>query len=301
MNLMFNLCTNSSTLTIFLLIKYILKIICIIIPFFVLFNAISSLTKTIIKGENLKEPINNFIKSLISSFTIFILPTIISFTFTNLLTFNEYPIKKCFSDASISNIEKLKEKEKNNRDKQKEENRQALEEAQAKQKEENKKNEALKDEIEKNNKIANKVVNFAISIANDNSHGYSNVSGHQLGEDGQYNCIGLVIKSYQNAGINLYKNGIFDINSMYTKLIENGFVDITDKVNLDTGEGLEKGDVLWMLKGNGHGHTEIYAGNGKLVGARADLDGINGDSSGNEITISSYYNMPWQKVLRYKK
>ena len=82
-------------------------------------------------------------------------------------------------------------------------------------------------------------------------------------------------------------------------LDEAGFEDVTAQINLKNGGGALKGDIFWMLQGNGkHGHTEMYYGDGKLVGARGDLDGKAGDSSGNEISVIPYANMGWQKVFR---
>ena len=45
---------------------------------------------------------------------------------------------------------------------------------------------------------------------------------------------------------------------------------------------LKAGDICWN-----RGHTEIYLGNGKWVGARNNNDGKPGDSDGQEITVGS--------------
>ena len=137
-------------------------------------------------------------------------------------------------------------------------------------------------------------VSFAVGVAEDNSHGYNN-KGNGYGPD-EYNCIGLVIRAYQHAGVNVRS---CNIPVMPERLQEAGFVEITSQVNLQTGEGLVKGDILWYLDGTGkHGHTELYTGNGSVVGARGDTDGVPGDSQGNEIVTAGYSNLGWQKVFR---
>jgi cell wall-associated NlpC family hydrolase len=60
------------------------------------------------------------------------------------------------------------------------------------------------------------------------------------------------------------------------------------------------GDVL-LHEGR---HTAIYIGNGQLVHASINekgtiVGGIPGDQTGKEICIRSYYNHPWNSVLRY--
>ena len=142
--------------------------------------------------------------------------------------------------------------------------------------------------------LIDRAVSFAVGIANDDSHGYNN-SGNGWGPD-EYNCIGLVMRAYKAAGND---PGVCNIDQMPEYLKSAGFEDVTSKVNLKTGNGAVKGDVFWMLDSTGkHGHTELYAGDGQLAGARGDFDGKTGDSSGNEITVSAYANMNWQKVFR---
>ena len=61
-------------------------------------------------------------------------------------------------------------------------------------------------------------------------------------------------------------------------------------------EDLLPGDVV--LSENDH--TELYIGDGKNVAAHGDLDGVNGDSSGREVSVSDYpTDRRWDGVLRY--
>ena len=136
----------------------------------------------------------------------------------------------------------------------------------------------------------------AINIANDNRHGYSQYN--RWGKP-DYDCSSLVVTVVQNSGIPVKTNGATYTGNMYSVFLKCGFKDVTNSVNLRTGQGLKRGDVLLNTK---H-HTEIYIGNGKNVGARISekgtIYGNAGDQTGQEIRTHSYYNYPWNYVLRY--
>ncbi len=141
--------------------------------------------------------------------------------------------------------------------------------------------------------LNDRIINTAVGIANDNSHGYNN-SGKGWGPE--YNCIGLVMQSCNMSGINV---GKCTIQKMPDYLIKAGYEDVTADINFKNGKGLKKGDILWMLDKTGkHGHTELAVGDGRLVGARNDDDGCPGDGTGREIAVSAYYNYSWQRVFR---
>lgn len=144
-------------------------------------------------------------------------------------------------------------------------------------------------------KIENYVQN-AINIANDNSHGYSQVN--RWGKD--YDCSSFVITVVENAGIPVKsKGGATYTGNMLSAFKKCGFTDVTSRVNLATGSGLVRGDILL----NRTHHTEIYIGNGKNVGAHISetggVTGKTGDQTVKEICTNNYYNFPWTNVLRY--
>ena len=136
----------------------------------------------------------------------------------------------------------------------------------------------------------------AINIANDNRHGYSQ---YNRWGNPDYDCSGLVIAVIQNTGIPVKTNGATYTGNMYQSFLMSGFKDITKSINLKTGQGLKRGDILLNPK---H-HTEIYIGNGRNVGARISergtIHGKAGDQTGQEIRTHKYYNYPWIYVLRY--
>ena len=139
-------------------------------------------------------------------------------------------------------------------------------------------------------------VQNAINIANDNTHGYSQVN--RWGKD--YDCSSLVITVVENAGIPVKsKGGATYTGNMLSAFKRCGFTDVTNRVNLATGAGLIRGDILL----NRTHHTEIYVGNGKNLGAHSSetggVTGQTGDQTGKEICTNAYYNYPWTNVLRY--
>lgn len=139
-------------------------------------------------------------------------------------------------------------------------------------------------------------VNNAINIANDNSHGYSQIN--RWGKD--YDCSSFVITVVENAGIPVKsKGGATYTGNMLSAFKKFGFIDVTHRVNLATGAGLIRGDILL----NTAHHTEIYIGNGMNVGSHISengtINGKTGDQTGKEICTNHYYNYPWTNVLRY--
>ena len=139
-------------------------------------------------------------------------------------------------------------------------------------------------------------VQNAINIANDNTHGYSQVNRWRK----DYDCSSLVITVVENAGIPVKsKGGATYTGNMLSAFKRCGFTDVTNRVNLATGAGLIRGDILL----NRTHHTEIYIGNGRNVGAHSSetggVTGKSGDQTGKEICTNAYYNYPWTNVLRY--
>lgn len=145
--------------------------------------------------------------------------------------------------------------------------------------------------------IIKKAVEWALAIANDNSHGYD--QSKRWG--GDYDCSALVISAYEQAGVPVKKKGATYTGNIKKVFLSNGFMDVTSKVTLSSGAGLEYGDVL-LKEGS---HTGISLGNGTLVHASINENGKTtggkaGDQTGKEICVRKYYNKPWDCVLRYK-
>ena len=142
--------------------------------------------------------------------------------------------------------------------------------------------------------VIEKAVQWAINTANDNSHGYSQTN--RWGNP-DYDCSSFVIMAYEQAGVPVKQAGASYTGNMRGAFISCGFVDVTYSVGLSTGYGIEAGDVLL----NYSAHTCISIGNGKVANCRTDEGHPQGgDQSGNEIRIQSYWNFPWNCVLRYK-
>ena len=85
-----------------------------------------------------------------------------------------------------------------------------------------------------------KAVTWAIEIANDPAHGYD--QDNRWGPD--YDCSSLVISAWQQAGVPVKTKGATYTGNMKSVFLSCGFKDVTSKVNLSTGSGMKRGDVL---------------------------------------------------------
>ena len=148
-------------------------------------------------------------------------------------------------------------------------------------------------------KIEN-AVNWMISTANNNIHGYD--QQYRWGERGDYDCSSAVITAWENAGVPVKTNGATYTGNMYSVFKKCGFVDVTRSVDRATGRGIQRGDVLL----NRMNHTAMSIGNGQIVQASINEKGTvtggkPGDQTGKEFYIRSYYNYPWDYVLRFNE
>ena len=100
------------------------------------------------------------------------------------------------------------------------------------------------------------------SFAADPAHGYDQV--YRWGEKGDYDCSSAVIYAWESAGVPVKSNGATYTGNMYNVFLACGFKDVTSSVNLSTGAGLQRGDVLL----NHNNHTlwlRVYQCNSQLV------------------------------------
>ena len=88
---------------------------------------------------------------------------------------------------------------------------------------------------------------YAQNIAADDSHGYDQAG--RWGPD--YDCSSLVISAFRKAGVPL---SCTYTGNMRGDMLRCGFEDVTGSVDLNTGAGLERGDVLL----NHIHHTSLY-------------------------------------------
>ena len=133
-------------------------------------------------------------------------------------------------------------------------------------------------------------------FATDPAHGYDQSA--RWGPD--YDCSSAVITAWEMAGVPVKTNGATYTGNMYSVFTKLGFEDVTSSVNLSTGSGLVRGDVLL----NHTKHTAMYIGNGQEVEASINENGTttggaSGDQTGREFLVRSYRNFPWNCVLRY--
>lgn len=134
--------------------------------------------------------------------------------------------------------------------------------------------------------VIDSAVQWAVSIANDDSHRYS----QETRWGPHYDCSSFVISAYQQAGIQVKNKGASYTGNMYDAFIACGFTDVTSSCNLSNGEGMKKGDVLLNIE---HHAALVQKDGGTTVEARGKDYGI--------VENVPYRNYPWNHVLRYSK
>lgn len=144
--------------------------------------------------------------------------------------------------------------------------------------------------------VIEKAIEWAVDIANDNSHGYDQIG--RWGDD--YDCSSLVISAYEQAGIPVKEAGATYTGNMLSAFKKCGFEAIPYK----KGMNLIAGDVLLNKK---H-HTALYIGDGKIVQASINekggiVGGKTGDQTEREISVGSFYEFRhgWDCILRYSE
>lgn len=142
---------------------------------------------------------------------------------------------------------------------------------------------------------------LAVQIANDPSHGYNQKA--RYGPD--FDCSSLVSYCLQQAGFNIDPHGTATRN-LAGKLAALGFTNVISQVDVNTGQGLEYGDILLTVTKH---HTEFslgYIPNNQIVEAVHDEHGGKGgsntqpgDQTGDEIRIRTFYRYQWEYVFRW--
>jgi cell wall-associated NlpC family hydrolase len=144
-----------------------------------------------------------------------------------------------------------------------------------------------------NQQIIENAVEWAVSIANDDAHGYTQDLDKRWGPD--YDCSSLLIQAYENAGVPVKTEGASYTGNMESVFTSCGFDSFVYSSNIE----LIKGDVLLR-----NGHTAMYIGNGEIVSAHINefgetTGGQTGDQTGKEINVSSFATSgSWDIVLR---
>lgn len=142
---------------------------------------------------------------------------------------------------------------------------------------------------------------LAVQIANDPSHGYNQSA--RYGPD--FDCSSLVSYCLQQSGFNIDPHGTATSN-LARKLFDLGFTNVINDIDINTGAGLQYGDILLTVVRH---HTEFSLGfdnNNQIVEAVHDEHGGKGgsntqpgDQTGDEIRVRRFYAYSWQYVFRW--
>lgn len=144
--------------------------------------------------------------------------------------------------------------------------------------------------------VITQAVWWAVGIAQDDSHGYSQSNRWEP----DYDCSSLVISAYEQAGVPVKEAGATYTGNMRAAFKKCGFSVLIYR----SGMTLVRGDILL----NERHHTAMYLGDGRVVHASINekgtiTGGAPGDQTGKEICVRSFYtpSYGWDYVLRYKE
>ena len=141
--------------------------------------------------------------------------------------------------------------------------------------------------------VIERAVSWAVGIAQDDSHGYS--QDKRWGPD--YDCSSLVISAYEQAGVPVKEAGATYTANMRRAFEQCGF----KSIKYGFGTVLIKGDVLLNEK---H-HAAMYIGDGQIVQASiaetGKIYGKEGDQTTKEIEVRNVYRYDWDYILRYEE
>lgn len=104
-----SLCEEPAILRLFLLINYVIRIVCILLPLLVFFMFVKTCIKHVIDGESISKSFGSMFKSLAAALIIFFIPTICT-AFFNLVEGYvdiESEFSKCFTNVDIEFIRDL--------------------------------------------------------------------------------------------------------------------------------------------------------------------------------------------------
>lgn len=134
-------------------------------------------------------------------------------------------------------------------------------------------------------------ISTVLAYAADDSHGYV-LQGreYEYGTD----CAGLVrLYAATVEGVDVGSYPDFHTWSEVATLTARGWTDM----GFDYGSAV-RGDVFLRALGDSTGHTVVYLGGGRIVGAEGNWDGRQGDSSGTEVCERAYYDYSYNHILR---
>ena len=125
MNILGGMCDTSYSMHVFLIIKVVMNIVCVVVPVIMVIRAIIPFFRASIGSEAIKELMPSLIKSFVASFIIFLIPTLVNITFTKIIDGDYGSISYCISNASLEKLNELKNKEEEEKRAKEEEERNA--------------------------------------------------------------------------------------------------------------------------------------------------------------------------------
>ena len=148
-----------------------------------------------------------------------------------------------------------------------------------------------------------KALKFAVDIANDDSHGYNWDWDKRNGKP-DYDCSSLVCTALKHGGFDI--GSARNTHDMRKNLLARGWKIVSESskrrgdILLNDGSHVAFYLGVYDGPGNYHGKKCLVQASWNEKGDRSDgKDGKPGDQTGHEIEVRTYYDYPWDCVLRW--
>lgn len=114
MNILYiiDICNNSSILRLFLLLSYIFRILCVLLPFLLMFKCFQICYKHVVSGEPISKSLPDLFKKFAAALIVFFIPTICGFFFNMVDDYSSNTeFQTCFENINLEYIEELQNQE----------------------------------------------------------------------------------------------------------------------------------------------------------------------------------------------
>lgn len=108
-----NICAEPGVLTTFMILRIVINVCKIVVPFLLMFKCYREVAPLVVSGESISKHIGPIVKSLVAAFAVFCIPTLLNYIFISFSDFSTDSYGSCITNANLETIKQMKEAQKN--------------------------------------------------------------------------------------------------------------------------------------------------------------------------------------------